>query len=106
MKKKIRLYSSVILIGAIVFITSCKKPEACFTINNGNASAKTNEEVKFNASCSAEASDYTWNFGNGAEANGPAPVYKYARAGSYVVTLTAVNRNQSASSNQTIVIVQ
>jgi PKD repeat protein len=67
-----------------------------------------NTPVNFNASTSTGADpivDYSWNFGDGATANGSSPTraHTFAVAGSYVVTLTVRDsKSRTALTSQTV----
>ncbi len=54
---------------------------------------------------SANASSYSWNFGDGNTSSAANPVHTYAEDGVYTVTLTATNNCGSVTSTQTVSIV-
>lgn len=54
----------VYVAGITLLFNNCSKPtEACFTY--APETVKPGENVTFNASCSSNASLFTWNFGDG-----------------------------------------
>ena len=104
MKTKIKIITKTFAICTIVFISSCSKtPEACFTTDKGKT-AKVNEEIQFNASCSKDADTYNWDFGDGSTGVGSSTKHKYPTVGTYVVKLTASNKSKSATSSQDLTI--
>lgn len=104
MKKKIMPIIVGILSCIIFFISSCTKtPSACFSADKGQA-AKVNEEVQFDASCSTNATSYTWDFGDGASTSGNPVKHKYATPGTYAVKLTATNKKKTGTATQNLVI--
>ena len=88
----------------MLLIVSCSKtPEACFTVDKGKT-AKLNEEVQFDATCSIDADTYTWDFGDGSTGTGSSTKHKYPTASNYVVKLTASNTSKSATTSQSLTI--
>ncbi len=65
-----------------------------------------NQEVFFNASTSTvSGGTYAWEFGNGSTATGITTTHRFARAGTYAVTLRATNPgNQSASTTRNVTV--
>jgi PKD repeat protein len=99
---KTTIFSTIIL--ASLALTSCRKPKACFILIENKASAKINEEVKFDASCSTNAKAYTWDFGNGTTEVGVNVKTKYTTPGTYNVMLTAKFNSKTNITSQTIVV--
>ncbi|MSQ78993.1 MAG: PKD domain-containing protein [Flavobacteriaceae bacterium] len=81
-----------LILGSMLAITACKvAPTPCYSIDKGKT-AKLNEEVQFNASCTLDANYYEWNFGDGsAIAGGITQKHKYTTEGTYAVKLTVKN---------------
>lgn len=80
------------------FILITPLPTANFTFAvNGNTVNFTNT--------SANASGYSWNFGDGGTSNQPNPVHTYAAGGAYTVTLVATNNCGTNSTSKTVTIV-
>jgi PKD repeat protein len=87
MKKLIGL-SSLLLIGSVLLMTSCKKPAANFT--SDKTTVKVGEVVTFtDASADAEKAIFVWNFGDGATSTLKNPTHVYQKEGTYTVTETA-----------------
>jgi PKD repeat protein len=99
---KTTVFSTIILVS--IAFASCRKPKACFILNENKASAKVNEEVKFDASCSTNAKSYTWDFGNGAAEVGVSVKTKYTTPGTYNVTLTAKLNSKTSIISQSILV--
>jgi PKD repeat protein len=99
---KTTILSTIILVS--VAFASCRKPKACFILNENKASAKVNEEVKFDASCSTNAKSYTWDFGNGSNDVGVSVKTKYTTPGTYNVVLTAKLNSKTNITTQTVVV--
>lgn len=95
----------LILVTAGLFVmSSCTKtPSACYSADKGKA-AKVNEEVQFDASCSQDATTYTWDFGDGGTDSGLNVKHKYLNTGVYTVTLKASNKKKSETMTETITI--
>ncbi len=90
---------------AILFVVGCTKtPQACFVADKGKV-AKVNEEVQFDASCSTNATSYSWDFGDGTAASEGASVkHKYSTAAIYNVKLTAKNKRKENTSTVALTI--
>ena len=90
------------LIGAIVFLSSCKKePEACFTYEP--IAALVNEPVNF-TDCSENADDYTWDFGDGETGTGANPSHIYIVPGTYTITLNVESKGGTNTSTKQITV--
>lgn len=95
MKKKAITLTIGLFSAGIFFISGCTKtPSPCFSVDKGG-NAKVNEEVQFDASCSANATSYAWDFGDGSSTSGNSVKHKYSTAATYVVKLTATNKKKS-----------
>ncbi len=93
----------ILLTVMFVLATACtKKPNACFILNENKGSAKINEEVKFDATCSENTESHAWNYGNSNTDVGVSVKTKYTMPGLYTVTLTAKNGSKSDTETQTI----
>ena len=102
-----RLFKNLITVfGVAILIASCTKtPEACFTVDKGKT-AKVNEEINYDASCSKDADSYSWDFGDGTTGSGSPAKHKYPNVGNYNIVLTAHHSSKSATISQTITITQ
>lgn len=95
MKKKTLTIMIGLFSAGVLFISGCTKtPSPCFSVDKGGV-AKVNEEVQFDASCSANATSFTWDFGDGSSTSGSSVKHKYTTAATYVVKLTATNKKKS-----------
>lgn len=78
-----------------VLTTSCSKPtEACFTFSPTTISPNTT--VTFNASCSQNASYFTWNFGDNSADTTTTTLtvtHKFSTVGQFEVTLNAKRKD-------------
>lgn len=98
---KLRLFLLSFL--AMLFIVACqKKPEPCFTLNRDLDSLFINQPILFNASCSIDANEYSWNFGDGIDTTGEAVFHTYANPGTYDAILTAKTSGHSETISRTI----
>lgn len=68
------------------------QPEACFKTDDTQTIVW--EEVQFE-NCSSHASNYVWNFGDGATSTEENPSHVYETPGTYTVALTAENEHTS-----------
>jgi PGF-pre-PGF domain-containing protein len=71
-------------------------PEAGFDADNSNGL-----DVQF-ADTSQNASEWSWDFGDGTNSTEQNPEHPYSTAGNYTVNLTANNENGTSLSNKTI----
>lgn len=75
--------------------TSCSKPtEACFTYSPKTITTNTN--VSFNASCSYNASYFTWNFGDNTPDTTTTSLtitHKFSLTGPFNVTIIAKRKD-------------
>jgi PKD repeat protein len=103
MKKHTLIFTALLLGGALA---GCGKgPDACFTIEKGQPSSKITDDVEVNATCSADASEYVWEWGDGASTTGVKVKHKYNAAGTFTIKLTAKNDNKSSSTSRQVTIV-
>jgi PKD repeat protein len=86
---------------ALSIVSCTKDPAACFTVDKGSI-AKVNEEVQFDASCSANAETYAWSFGTLGTATGVTTKFKFTTKGKVVVKLVASKSGKSSESIQEI----
>ena len=76
-------------------------PEADFSANPTSGSAPLS--VQFTDS-SQNATEWNWNFGDGAHSNDKSPEYIYSTAGDYTINLTVTNENGTNSKTQKIIV--
>ena len=94
-------------LSLIISFASCAKkdPTACFTVDKGKT-AKVNEEVQFDASCSANADTYQWSFKSGATvlgtASGAQTKFKFTAKGVVKISLVAKNGDNTSESTQDV----
>ena len=85
----------VFFLSLILLLFSCKEPTvACFS-HSPNA-ITTSTPVTFNASCSEEASYFTWNFGDGSAdtiTTSLSVTHQYANAGTFTVKLNVKRKD-------------
>lgn len=83
----------------VATLSACKKPiDACFTFSPTTVAPNTT--VSFNASCSQNASYFTWHFGdNSADTTVTSltVTHKYSAVGQFAVTLTAERKDGATS---------
>ena len=102
-KKAISIMIGLFSVG-VFFISGCtKKPTPCFSIDKGGV-AKTNEEVQFDGACSANATSYAWDFGDGTSTTGNPVKHKYTTSATYSVKLTVKNKRKSETLVQNVII--
>jgi PKD repeat protein len=100
MKTNFNLMTMPILLIGILAITSCIKiPEACYTVDKGKT-AKVNEEVQFDATCSKNTTTYTWDFGDNTTASGVIVKHKFSTAKTYSIKLTIANSKSTVVNTQ------
>jgi len=94
--------SLLLIIGGIVFFSSCKKePEACFTFSPTDA--VVDEPVNF-TDCSENADDYAWDFGDGESGTSANPSHIYTVPGTYTITLNVENKGGTNSITREITV--
>lgn len=76
-----------------------QKPVARFTFPEGHHEAPA--QIQF-TNTSEKAESYAWTFGDGGASTEANPVYRYAHAGTYTVTLTASAGKKSNTMTQNI----
>ncbi len=102
-KKAITIMIGLFSVG-VFFISGCtKKPTPCFSIDKGGV-AKINEEVQFDGACSANATSYAWDFGDGTSTTGNPVKHKYTTSATYSVKLTVKNKRKSETLVQNVII--
>ncbi len=94
-----------LLVSAAVSGSCTLEPTACLTASKED-NVKVNETVTFNAACSENATSFNWDFGDNASGDGAQITHKYSSAGTYQVTLTALNGGQSHQSSARIIVIQ
>ncbi|MBC7413284.1 MAG: PKD domain-containing protein [Bacteroidia bacterium] len=99
--KKIALSLSI----ASTLFACTKTPTPCFSIDRGKPT-KVNEEIQFDASCSNNASTFSWEFGDGTTGTGVAVKHKYTVDKMYIVRLTATNKRKTADITQELIIIK
>lgn len=104
MKKSV--YSVFIGVFCFLAVSCSKDPEACFTYT-----ANDNGVVNFSSSCSENAENYDWSFGEAmfffgsfGGSSSANPTYDYFEAGSYNVTLEVSRKDKKDSETQTVTI--
>ncbi len=87
-------FSTILLLGAIVLLSSCGRPIALFSpeVKDNTAPATVNF-----ANSSERAERYEWDFGDGNTSTEPTPAHRYAGSGNYLVTLRAVGKRGRAA---------
>lgn len=98
MKNVVKLSVAAIL---ILMVQSCKKPSACITANDW---VEVNQPLQLN-SCSIDAKEYQWDFGDGATASGKSTSHVYNQIGSYSVQLSASNGTRSNEKSKSVMVV-
>lgn len=92
----------IILLVVSCFLVSCKvKPEACFSIDKSPIETKAKVPMEF-TSCSDNAEELRWSFGDGTFETGLQVIHVYSMPGSYKVTLTAINGERSDEVSETV----
>lgn len=100
---------TIVAIVAATSLFACKDddPEtpdakACFTYAP-SAETLAGEEVTF-ANCSENASEYTWDFGDGGSSSQEAPMHSFETSGEFTVRLVAANENSTDDVEQVITV--
>ncbi len=101
MKKAITPFILFILITLCAI--SCSKPtESCFSYSKSKIT--TDSIVTFNASCSGNASYFTWNFGDSTKDTTTTSLkikHKFNKNGQFIVNLVAKRKDGVSSGNDT-----
>lgn len=88
---------TIYILGTIILFNNCSKPsKACFNFSpNENIRAQT--PILFDASCSKNASYFTWDFGDGTTENSTLGTntitHSYSVTGTYKITLIAKRKD-------------
>lgn len=107
--------SAIFLIVLSFILASCfhqkgsQDPKAEFSFSP--SSPEVGEDIVFDGSSSRDPDgqiiEYLWDFGDGAQDEGPIVIHSYNTAGRYVVKLTVKDdKNKTSSAEQTIQVVQ
>ena len=84
-----------------VLFFSCKKdPSADFSYTG---TLEVGQSITFN-NMSKNASEFSWDFGNGAVSTADSPVYTYPKPGHYTVSLRSEGNGQTATASKDLVI--
>ena len=89
MKTKTKLFGMAFV--AILALASCmKKPMACCDFP---AIGTHSQSIAFSSTCSMNASEYEWDFGDGSSTSTDAnPSHTYTTAGTYTVKLMVMDK--------------
>lgn len=82
-------------------IVSDPLPEACFS---APLMAIVDEVISFDASCSKNADNFHWDFGDAQESTQAIAQHSFAAPGSYTVTLTVENKGKSTTLSQDVTV--
>ena len=95
------------LIFLSFFFIECEKdkeesnaPNACFTYEPQTVSAGI--EVTFNSSCSENADEYSWDFGDGNTSTEANPSHTFLSTGTYTVNLTVTKNGATNATSESI----
>jgi PKD repeat protein len=103
MIKHLHFPVTIFLFTSCLLLSGCSKtPEACIKVDT--TTLRVDMDIQFNASCSTNADDYNWDFGDGSSGYGAVITHKYANAKSYTVKLVASNSSHSSFMSQDIVV--
>jgi PKD repeat protein len=95
----------LLFILALMLMSSCKNPPvACFTILTPTDSIRVGHVVQFDASCTSDATQYYWDFGNGLNASTVTAQTTYDSATTYKVTLVAAGSGKSAMISKSVTV--
>ena len=101
------MHKTLIILACLltVWLASCKiAPNPCFVVLTPADSIRVGYAVRFDASCTSDASKYYWDFGNGQTSTAIVTQVKYDTTGSYKVALTVGSTGKSGSTTKTIVV--
>jgi len=94
---------SIISFFILIFFSACnKKPEPCFMLDKNLNSLFVNDNIMFSASCSIDAKEFSWNFGDDSDTTGEVVFHTYITPGTYDVVLTATSTGRSENITRTI----
>lgn len=93
----------ILFIVITLWTISCSKPtESCFTCSQ--KTIKIDSVVTFDASCSGNASYFTWNFGDSTKDTTTTSLkikHKFTKTGQFIVNLVAKRKDGVSSGNDT-----
>src|SRR5690606_14633352 len=91
-----------IVVLLLVVASSCnKQPLACFTADK--TTVDISETVTFE-SCTEDADEVTWNFGDGTTAEGTTVTHAWTVPGTYVVHIRALSKNKKKTDRYSIAV--
>lgn len=100
---KLAITPFILFILITLWTISCSKPtESCFTCSQ--KTIKIDSVVTFDASCSGNASYFTWNFGDSTKDTTTTSLkikHKFTKTGQFIVNLTAKRKDGVSSGNDT-----
>ena len=89
MKTKTKLFGMA-FVATFALVSCMKKPMACCDVP---ATGTHGQSISFNSACSMDASQYSWDFGDGSAASTEATTtHTYSAAGTYTVKLMAMDK--------------
>ena len=89
----------------IALMSSCKTaPQACFTIVTAADSIRVGHVVQFDGSCTSDANQYYWDFGNGLNSSSVIGQTTYDSAITYTVNLVAVGSGKSSAVSKRVTV--
>jgi len=87
--KRLSIFAALL---GFISLSSCDKNEMRMCFESSDNTAKVNQRVTFNASCSVGMEEYHWNFGDGKSSTTQNPTHRFdPEPGNYIVRLTASN---------------
>lgn len=93
----------VTFISLVVTFTNCtKKPIAC--VDNASKSGTAGVAISFDASCSENASQYHWEFGDGATGHAAAASHVYNNSGTYTAKIRVESENGKKEDEKTVTV--
>jgi len=101
MTDRINISKVLLLMVAVMTVSSCAKPLAKFTLEREDARAPTN--VTFDNQ-SEKAESYLWDFGDGNTSTESEPEHKYYLSGNYTITLKAMKGKKESMTTQTLAV--
>ena len=103
---KTKLFIPFAFIAVLALMAGCAKdPTACFTYASVSIDDEiiplAGEDISFE-NCSAEATSYSWDFGDDETSTKEAPTHAFETGDTYTVTMTATGDGGSKSTSQEI----